>query len=52
STTKLRPVGGVERFRPTSFTPPAASKEVIAAASMKKRLSPARHESKDLSDVG
>ena len=26
--------------------------EVIAAASMKKRLSPARHESKDLSDVG
>ena len=26
STTKLRPVGGVERFRPTSFTLPAASK--------------------------
>ena len=26
--------------------------EVTAAASMKKRLSPARHESKDLSDVG
>ena len=26
--------------------------EATAAASMKKRLSPARHESKDLSDVG